>query len=190
MPKYISRRELQVSLHQVLAFTNKSNHVYSERVISSPFKSEDEPLAFLQSVEQQARDIVTTSGLIDSQIQSELSTDTMEISKSLQQSQAWLRQQIEETQRIAGMLVSNQAETLSRFDNIDHRARQTHRLKILRWLSSVPYREHHQKELAEVLENTGSWFLESQTFTSWKLSHETAMMWLHGAPGTGKSKLM
>ena len=88
------------------------------------------------------------------------------------------------------MLASNQAETLSRFDNIDHRARQTHRLKILRWLSSVPYREHHQKEIAEVLANTGSWFLESQTFTSWKSSHETAVMWLHGAPGTGKSKLM
>ena len=190
MPKNISRREPRASLHRFLAFTNKSNLLLLERVISSSFKSEDEPLAFLQSVEQQASDIVTTSGLIDSQIQSELSTDTKEISKSLEQSQAWLRRQIEETQRIAKTLVSNQAETISRFDNIDHRARQTHRLKILRWLSSVPYREHHQKEIAEVLDNTGSWFLESQTFTTWKSSHETAMMWLHGAPGTGKSKLM
>ena len=169
---------------------NESNQVFIERMVSSVFKSEDEPLAFLQSVEQQASDVVTISGLIDSQIRSELSTDTKGVSESILQSQAWLRQQIEETQKIAEMLVSNQDETISRFDNIDLRAKQTHRLKILRWLSSVPYREHHQKEISEVLENTGSWFLKSQTFTSWKSSQETAMMWLHGAPGTGKSKLM
>lgn len=135
------------------------------------------------------RDIFTTSGLIDSQMQSELSTNIKDIPQSLLRSRAWLRQQLKETEKIAGILVSNHKETTSRFDTIDECANQDHRLRILQWLSSVPYREHHRKGFDELLDTTGLWFLKSRTYRTWMFSHEAAVMWLHGAPGTRKSKL-
>ena len=131
----------------------------------------------------------TTSSLIDSQIQSELSTNIKDIPQSLLRSRAWLRQPLKETNKIAGILVSNHQETNSRFDTTDDCAKQDHRLRILQWLSPVPYREHHREEFDELLDTTGLWFLKSQPYRTWMFSHETAVMWLHGAPGTGKSKL-
>ncbi|KAK2770373.1 ankyrin repeat protein [Colletotrichum kahawae] len=42
---------------------------------------------------------------------------------------------------------------------------------------------------SEVLEGTGKWLLEDEIFQSWKDAEASSILWLHGIPGSGKSKL-
>ena len=64
------------------------------------------------------------------------------------------------------------------------------RLDILQWLSLVPYKKHHEQTRKDILSGTGSWLLQEQPLVDWQVSSESSIMWLHGAPGSGKSKLV
>ena len=41
-----------------------------------------------------------------------------------------------------------------------------------------------------MLPNTGGWLLSDPTFKKWKKDSVSSILWLHGIPGSGKSKLM
>ncbi|KAI3600420.1 hypothetical protein WG66_001747 [Moniliophthora roreri] len=62
--------------------------------------------------------------------------------------------------------------------------------KILDWISSLPYQEYHNHHKRDVLQGTGSWLLEDQVYMDWKNSNNSSLLWLHGIPGAGKSKLV
>ncbi len=64
------------------------------------------------------------------------------------------------------------------------------RLDILQWLSPVPYKKHHAQTRKDILSGTGTWLLQEQQLLDWQLSSASSIMWLHGAPGSGKSKLV
>lgn len=64
------------------------------------------------------------------------------------------------------------------------------RLKILRWLSVIPYQQHQKQTYSEVQQGTGTWFLQDVVYKNWKELPESSILWLHGPPGFGKSKLM
>lgn len=64
------------------------------------------------------------------------------------------------------------------------------RLKILRWLSAIPYQQHQKQAYNEVQQGTGTWFLQDVVYRSWGKIPESSLLWLHGPPGCGKSKLM
>ena len=66
----------------------------------------------------------------------------------------------------------------------------TARLDILHWLSPVPYKKHHEQTRRDILTGTGTWLLHEQQLLDWQLSSSSSIMWLHGAPGSGKSKLV
>lgn len=40
-----------------------------------------------------------------------------------------------------------------------------------------------------MLSGTGHWLLEDRTFKNWKDDSASSLLWLHGIPGSGKSKL-
>lgn len=106
----------------------------------------------------------------------------------------WLRDQVQDNNAVMSSLinstVSNHRETMSRFDKIEESHDEHDRLKILLWLSAIPYHQYQKKSYSEVLEGTGSWFLEDSEYCHWRDSDQSAMLWLHGIPGSGKSKLM
>lgn len=54
------------------------------------------------------------------------------------------------------------------------------RLQILRWLSDVHYKKHHQSLSKCLLEGTGSWLLEKPQFIEWRNSSVSSVLWLHG----------
>ena len=64
------------------------------------------------------------------------------------------------------------------------------RIKILNWLSSIPYKQHHIQARTDILEGTGGWFLNDDKLLEWRRSSSSSIMWLHGIPGSGKSKLV
>jgi hypothetical protein len=64
------------------------------------------------------------------------------------------------------------------------------RTDILLWISPEPYNQHHAKEKKEVLSGTGQWLLSDPIFNQWKKESVSSLLWLHGIPGSGKSKLV
>lgn len=66
----------------------------------------------------------------------------------------------------------------------------TERLDILQWLSRLPYKKHHEQTRKDILSGTGSWLLQEQQLVDWQVSSASSIMWLHGASGSGKSKLV
>lgn len=66
----------------------------------------------------------------------------------------------------------------------------TERLSILQWISPMPYKKHHQQTRKDILGGTGTWLLQEQQLLDWQVSSASSIMWLHGVPGSGKSKLV
>jgi hypothetical protein len=63
------------------------------------------------------------------------------------------------------------------------------RNEILRWMSLEPYIQHHEQAKMDVLLGTGQWLLSDPVFEKWKKESVSSILWLHGIPGSGKSKL-
>ncbi|KAG8530264.1 uncharacterized protein KY384_004765 [Bacidia gigantensis] len=63
-------------------------------------------------------------------------------------------------------------------------------LEILRWLSTVPYQQHQNQHFRQVLQGTGTWFLEDSRLRQWHDSNDSCVLWLRGDPGFGKTKLI
>lgn len=66
---------------------------------------------------------------------------------------------------------------------------RSQRLEILRWMSTVPYREHHRSSISNVLDHSGAWMQNHSRFIEWKSSSCSSILWLHGirkSPGQFK----
>jgi hypothetical protein len=66
----------------------------------------------------------------------------------------------------------------------------THRSGVLNWISNVPYMHHHRAVRKGRLKDTCLWLLEKPVFSDWQTTSYSSILWLHGIPGSGKSKLM
>jgi len=60
----------------------------------------------------------------------------------------------------------------------------------MQWLSEEPFLGHHNLMKEDVLEGTGQWLLSDPVFKRWKDESASSILWLHGIPGSGKSKLV
>ena len=59
--------------------------------------------------------------------------------------------------------------------------------KILKWLSPLDFRQRQQDVLSFRSPGTVNWFLEDNSYISWVAAGKNETLWLHGAPGTGKT---
>jgi hypothetical protein len=64
------------------------------------------------------------------------------------------------------------------------------RTKILQWLSAEPYQKHHKQAHSGFLSGPGAWLLADLVYKKWKVESASSILWLHGIPGSGKSKLV
>ncbi|KAK4204557.1 hypothetical protein QBC40DRAFT_336757 [Triangularia verruculosa] len=66
--------------------------------------------------------------------------------------------------------------------------RQT-RAQILKAISTLPYSTYHKNARKGRLEGTGTWLLEHPEYMKWREGSSSSVLWLHGIPGSGKTKL-
>lgn len=69
---------------------------------------------------------------------------------------------------------------------------ETRRRNILKWMSDtekIPYMKHHKENRRQILKGTGEWLLTDGIFKEWNDDSASSLLWLHGIPGSGKSKL-
>ena len=71
----------------------------------------------------------------------------------------------------------------------DH-LKQSERLTLLNWLSKVPYKTIHKSIGKDVLSESGEWILQNAQFADWNRCSASSTLFLHGIPGSGKTKLM
>jgi nucleoside-triphosphatase THEP1 len=58
------------------------------------------------------------------------------------------------------------------------------------WISPIEYWKHHKFVFDDLHPGSGEWLLNKNEFESWEPSTQTSVLWLHGIPGSGKSKLV
>ena len=73
--------------------------------------------------------------------------------------------------------------------DINDKLDRDQRREILHWLSTVPCELQHQEAARKVVKGTGRWLLDRPELLDWQMSSTSAIFWLHGIPGAGKSKL-
>ena len=164
------------------------------RILSSIIKSADEVVQLLDPAALQANHVITICGRIDANNQIGMSLSILTLSDSQSNAMNWLRKQAESNSSVVRTLIqsmaSNHKETMENFDRIKKRDVEHDRSNILSWLSTIPHLQHHKRVHEELLSGTGTWFLEDAQFTDWRDCNESAMLWIHGIPGSGKSSLM
>lgn len=79
---------------------------------------------------------------------------------------------------------------LDKIGDLHATLKETERTNLLKWLSTVPVKQHHDSMLASRNPpQVGSWLLTDATFQTWRESDISESFWLHGPPGCGKSTL-
>lgn len=98
-----------------------------------------------------------------------------------------------QTDRILGLLVPLEQPFLRTVAHVaelhDHLSKST-RMRILRWLSHARPKQHHQTEANAHLEGSGTWLFNHPEFANWREGSHASILWLHGLPGCGKTKLV
>jgi hypothetical protein len=51
---------------------------------------------------------------------------------------------------------------------------------ILKWISRIPYEDHHKSVCKGRTANTGGWLFEHAQYQKWQLSEKSTILWLHG----------
>ncbi|RYP07284.1 hypothetical protein DL764_002599 [Monosporascus ibericus] len=63
------------------------------------------------------------------------------------------------------------------------------RLKILEWISPIPYGKHHSTVKKARTSGTCEWLLQHERFREWEDTTSSVILWLQGSPGAGKTFL-
>ncbi|RPB20958.1 hypothetical protein L211DRAFT_462101, partial [Terfezia boudieri ATCC MYA-4762] len=63
------------------------------------------------------------------------------------------------------------------------------RKNVLNWITNTEYEAPHHLALQGLLEDTGKWFFDRTEYKEWRSASASSMLWLHGIPGAGKTKL-
>ena len=62
------------------------------------------------------------------------------------------------------------------------------RIKMLEWISPIPFGKNHNNVKEKRTPGTGGWLLQHEDFSKWEQSN-SSIFWLQGSPGTGKTFL-
>ncbi|KAI1128059.1 hypothetical protein F5Y10DRAFT_292341 [Nemania abortiva] len=94
----------------------------------------------------------------------------------------WLKSSIEQLQQPIDRIDTGLQEIRSGLER--HK-----RDEILKAISTIPYGTHHKTSRNGILKGSGEWFLQRLEFYEWRASSYSSVIWLHGIPGSGKTKL-
>jgi hypothetical protein len=64
---------------------------------------------------------------------------------------------------------------------LSDRLDENKRLKILLWVSNIPYKDSHFIAREGRVDGTGEWLFTHQRYVEWRRSSSSAILWLHGA---------
>ena len=152
--------------------------------------------ALLNKIRDQQRDVdhwvdladVETNASVDRDLQI-LSSKQRDRQKLLQDTLHNLRGPIYRIEKQGSEIYSTLSQLHDGMHQIEDGLQENERQEILKWLSSQPYIAHHEEVYRKVIKDTGLWLLQHPQFLEWQRSSASAILWLRGIPGSGKSCL-
>lgn len=66
---------------------------------------------------------------------------------------------------------------------------ESDRIKMLEWISPIPFGKHHDNVKEKRTPGTGQWLLQHKDFRGWEEEKSSVLFWLQGSAGTGKTYL-
>jgi ankyrin repeat protein len=129
----------------------------------------------ISSVDSERAHIEQNARLIDKQDSDE---NTLSISKSQQD----LVKKLDDCKIPLEMIATDVSD-------ISNHVKASERVNILNWLSPIPFASHHDRARDGLLAGTGKWLLDEEAFGQWSSTEAPPVLWLHGIPGAGKTKL-
>ena len=75
-------------------------------------------------------------------------------------------------------------------DDLQDHLNSKKRKEVFRWMSEIEYKSHHEDLSNGLLPNSGQWLLDHELFIEWGQSSVSSILWLHGIPGSGKTRLV
>ncbi|KAF7509247.1 hypothetical protein GJ744_008141 [Endocarpon pusillum] len=121
-------------------------------------------------------DVEKWARLVDVELQRKLAKDTSKRYETLKTTLYKLDQPI-----------MQMADQMSVFQD---RLNREERVKIFQWMSKIEYRNHHEDLSKNLLAHSGEWLLQSREYIEWGQSSVSSILWLHGIPGSGKTRLV
>ncbi|KAI9704106.1 MAG: hypothetical protein M1836_006967 [Candelina mexicana] len=162
---------------KILRYLVKAKKFWSEntakRIVKSPFTDMEAENNVLQAAIKKADDeVYRITSLLQDKRRSEKENDTREaLERLLKDTTSPIVRMAQDVSDIKDMLDGSQ------------------RREILHWLSTVPCELQHAEAARKVVNGTGQWLLDRPELLEWQCSSTSALFWLHGIPGAGKSKL-
>lgn len=192
----------------VLMFLGKAHHYYDQnsakRIANSLIRFTDVSIdELMHDVRDRQNEVERDARLVDAENQHKISHDLNTVAVTA----ADIHQAVSTLS--TGLMILNPVDTkevqqllqiLSDIDKPIHRMadqvadlhdglKREQRFAILQWLSNVPYAQHHQNVRKDMLHNSGLWMLDKPEYKVWQTTSSSSILWLHGIPGSGKSKL-
>jgi hypothetical protein len=201
----------------ILQFLGKASRFYSHntgaRFMKSVVENADKTLSpFLTAMVRQDRDVKDVLALLDAedakstavQIQSTVDQVTNSLHNVDSKLDQFSSAQRGEYNALGAGNQKIQRKLSELYDQVDYpmlrlvryldqqndNLEKEKRLAILRWLSKIPYAKHHRNINRDILPDSGEWLLREESYKYWKVSSTSSILWLHGIPGCGKSKLI
>ncbi|KAL9045134.1 MAG: hypothetical protein Q9214_001784, partial [Letrouitia sp. 1 TL-2023] len=161
----------------ILIFLAKAKNYWSHRTIGRALKA---------SFTDIARDYYTLQDTI-----SEADDETIRLAHLIQHEH--LANESDVTQQKLDVLVNEIEGSFVRvtrdITQLRDELHQDQRQAVLRWLSTIGCEQDHHDAIKTVLDGTGEWLFDRAEFIEWHKSSASSILWLHGIPGAGKSKL-
>ncbi|KAJ4304648.1 hypothetical protein N0V90_000174 [Kalmusia sp. IMI 367209] len=181
------RRELELLYSAILSYLAKAAAYYTrntpKRLFSSAVNSTGGTKEGLQLIlvrEEEVEKVVRA-------LHGEITTRTASNLLSMQHTQQAQHQALERLVNLLEQPVLRTAETIAHFKTI---LESNERKDIGQWLSSSNHREHHNRAYRDVLSGTGQWIFQRDEYKEWQDSSSSSILWIHGIPGCGKTKLL
>ena len=171
----------------VLKFLIRAQQFYSKNTVGRIFKNvfdiRDKFQEYLNDIANQQIQVQRYADLVDARqrknLEEGLETLTLEEKDNFHR----LRKALDDIQRPINRMEKQ-------LENVHDKLESAQRQELLRWLSPIPYLQHHVQSKKDLLEGTGSWFLNNSRLIQWRNSSSSSIMWLRGIAGSGKSKLL
>ena len=103
------------------------------------------------------------------------------------------KREIEHYDSLQGILLAlNRPITrmTSQLDDLQDHFNSEKRREVFRWMSEIEYKSHHEDLSKGLLPESGQWLLDHKHFIQWGQSSVSSILWLHGIPGSGKTRLV
>ncbi|KAL8800925.1 MAG: hypothetical protein Q9223_007165 [Gallowayella weberi] len=185
----------------ILMYLAKARRYYDKSTIrrlgASVFETSDSVDACLAKVAAERNEVERCTHLMDSELLrdvdgtvSQTQTSVNAVADNLRTLRIDMAAGYQSLKDIMATFEQPILRTATQLSDVQSNLKRNERREILSWLSTVRYREHHKTAIASVMPGSGKWLQRKAEFVNWKTSSSSSILWIHGIPGSGKSKLM